>query len=86
MNPSITCPADTTSSTTQVTWQDPMASDNIAVTPTVVCNRPSGSTFTVGQVETVTCTATDEVMLSETCTFTVTIGIMILFVCPFHFF
>ena len=78
--PSITCPANVTAVTDQncdgaascqvATFPTPTASDNCPGV-VVVCNPPSGSCFPVG-VTTVTCTATDAVGNTATCSFTVT--------------
>ena len=74
--PVITCNQDITvqaapgASSAVVTYPDPMASDNCAVTATY--NPPSGSTFPLGTT-TVTGTATDSSQSSISCTFKVTV-------------
>lgn len=57
------------SGTNTVTWPNPTATDNCAVT-NVACNPPSGSNFPVGETV-VTCTATDSSGNQSQCTFSV---------------
>ena len=51
------CPANQTSnvdpgqSTALIEWQDPSATDNSGDSPTVVCNPPSGTKFTIGSTK-----------------------------------
>ncbi len=77
-NPVITCPADINVGTAPgvcsavVTWADPVATDDCGAV-TTVCNPPSGSTFQVGTT-TVTCTTTDGVGNTASCTFDVTVA------------
>jgi hypothetical protein len=42
-----------------VTYIPPVATDEVPETPSVSCDRPSGSTFAIDTTTTVTCTATD---------------------------
>lgn len=51
-----------------VSYTSPVAADNCAPAPTVVCNPPSGSTFPVGTTA-VTCTATDSSGNTTICSF-----------------
>jgi lysophospholipase L1-like esterase len=73
--PKLTCPAALTAQSldgdsTTVTFT-PVVSDG--QTPVVtLCTPPAGSTFTVGQ-RTVTCTATDALQRTATCSFSVTV-------------
>ncbi len=77
-DPVITCPTDISVGTDPgvcsavVTWTDPVATDDCG-TVTTVCNPPSGSTFPIGTT-TVTCTTTDGVGNTATCTFDVTVA------------
>jgi hypothetical protein len=73
-NPTVVCPANVTiASNTCVsnTYTPPTGSDNCAGV-SVVCNPPASTCFAVGTT-TVTCTATDAVNLTATCSFTVSI-------------
>ena len=72
--PIIMCPADIYVSTRQSSWDDPTVSDNFDTELDVSCSPPSGSTFTSGETETVTCTAVDDAMNSAQCMFDVTVG------------
>jgi hypothetical protein len=49
------------------------ATDNCSSNLTMVCTPPSGSVFGAGTTTVVTCVATDEVGLSSSCSFTVTV-------------
>jgi hypothetical protein len=78
--PTITCPPNVTAVaapacppavSTTVTFPPPTATDNCPGV-VVVCNPPSGSTIPVG-VTTVTCTATDAVGNTATCSFTTSV-------------
>ncbi|XP_072025140.1 hyalin-like [Amphiura filiformis] len=71
--PTIMCPAAITTTSTTVQYMIPMGSDNLDATPTVTCNPSPGSVFTIGTSTLVTCTVTDFVGLSSSCTFTVTV-------------
>ncbi|XP_022111822.1 uncharacterized protein LOC110991038 [Acanthaster planci] len=53
-----------------VTYDVPMAKDNVDGTVMVNCEKPSGSTFGIG-TSTVTCSATDSSNNKKTCTFVV---------------
>ena len=55
-----------------VTYTNPTATDNCSPAPTVVCSPASGSPFPPGAT-TVTCTATDGVGLTATCSFVVVV-------------
>ncbi len=72
------CPANKTSyndpgqSTALIVWQDPSATDNSGDSPTVVCNPPSGTNFTIGSTN-VTCTALDGYGNQGNCSFYVDI-------------
>jgi hypothetical protein len=73
-NPTVVCPANVTiASNTCVSnaYTTPTGSDNCAGV-SVVCNPPASTCFAVGTT-TVTCTATDAVNLTATCSFTVSI-------------
>src|SRR5262249_1434935 len=72
--PSPTCPGNinvTSNACQTVTYTTPSGSDNCPRV-TVSCSPPSGTCFPVGTT-TVTCTATDAVNLTTSCTFTVTV-------------
>ena len=74
--PQIACPANVVTNATEscsqeVTWADPLATDNCTVT-NVTCVPPSGSTFAVG-VTTVNCTVWDSGGNTNGCSFTVTV-------------
>jgi len=56
-----------------VTYTLPTVTDNEDPNPTIACDHPSGSTFTIGETL-VTCTATDASGNTSTATFTVTVG------------
>ncbi|MFM1768571.1 MAG: hypothetical protein RJA22_1100 [Verrucomicrobiota bacterium] len=77
--PDITCPATQTAGTTPgscsgvVTYPAPVATDNCTVSPTVVCNPASGSTFARGST-TVNCTATDAAGNTRSCSFLVVVN------------
>lgn len=76
-SPTISCPANITTNTAAgqcsavVSYTVPAPNDNCPGA-TASCSPPSGSTFNKGTT-TVTCTATDAVALTGTCTFTVTV-------------
>ncbi len=76
--PTISCPSNITQSTNPdqcsavVNFTTPTANDNCPGAM-VVCNPATGATFPKG-VTTVTCTATDAVGNTASCTFTVTIA------------
>ena len=59
--------------TAMVTWEPPVAYDNIRETPTVTCNPASGSNFTIGQIV-VTCEAMDTSGNKATCNFSVKVS------------
>lgn len=63
------CPFTTSS---LVSFANPIAMDNCALAPTVVCNPPSGSVFPTGSTA-VTCTASDARGNTATCTFPVNV-------------
>ena len=74
--PEITCSSNlvvcaSPSGTNVVTWPDPVATDNCAVT-NVTCNPTNGSDFPVGETA-VVCTATDSSGNQGYCWFTVTV-------------
>ncbi len=71
--PNIICPADKFESVDIVSWNPPLAIDNIVPLPVVVCNPATGSQFAIGS-NTVTCTATDEKQNDAQCTFSVLVG------------
>ncbi|XP_072025139.1 uncharacterized protein [Amphiura filiformis] len=71
--PTMTCPDNICVSTTEVFWANPMATDNFDTAIDMSCSPMSGHTFTVSVPTTVTCTGTDDVGNSNTCTFTVTV-------------
>ncbi len=78
-NPKLeSCPANKTSytdpgqSTALIVWQSPPATDNSGVSPTVVCNPPSGANFAIGSTY-VTCTALDEYGNKDNCAYYVNI-------------
>lgn len=64
--------ADATSADGATVTYDASASDNLDPSPSLACDRASGSTFPIGQT-TVTCTATDQAGNTATATFTVTV-------------
>ena len=76
-NPTIMCPGNQVSRN-PVSWTDPTASDLIDTAVRVVCVPSSGSTFT-DPVTPVTCTATDDAMNSAMCSFSVTLGMCLVF-------
>ena len=55
-----------------VTYAPPTSTDNDPIAPVVACDRPSGSSFPVGETI-VTCTATDRAENTATSTFKVTV-------------
>ncbi len=65
------CPGNIVQCNSTVTWTEPTATDNCAVS-NLLSSHANGSTFPVG-VTTVTYTATDSNGNTSTCTFTVTI-------------
>ncbi len=74
--PKITCPASRSAQSldggaTAVTFTAPTVVNGQAPVATA-CTPPAGSTFTVGQ-KTVTCTATDAIQRTDTCSFLVTV-------------
>ena len=71
--PTITCPSDVVTTSSQASWPNPTATDNIDSSPDILCNTESGSTFPLG-VTTVECAATDASGNSALCSFTVTRG------------
>ena len=73
-NPMITCPSDMTVSSSQVTWQNPVSTDNFDMQPDISCSPSSNSMFAVGMTTPVTCMATDNAGNTATCTFSVTVG------------
>ncbi|XP_072024953.1 hyalin-like [Amphiura filiformis] len=72
-DPSINCPTNVVVSTTQVSWNDPTASDDIDTSIRIVCSPSSGSTFTANQMTPITCTATDDAGNTDQCAFNVTV-------------
>ncbi len=75
----VVCPASMVVSTPQVSWTDPIVSDNVMdPQPSVTCIPPSGSTFPEGQ-SVVTCTAIDSVGNEASCTFIISTGIVYLY-------
>jgi CSLREA domain-containing protein len=78
-NPTITCPANVSATTTAgqcskvVSYANATATDNCPKVGTPSCTPPSGSIFARG-VTTVTCTVTDGVGLTANCSFTVTVN------------
>src|SRR5439155_19195463 len=76
--PTITCPDNIVTpvpapqTTVVVIFDTPLAGDNCS-TPTVACDPPSGSTFSLG-TRPVVCTATDDAGNTRSCTFTVTVN------------
>ncbi|MFK8008924.1 MAG: HYR domain-containing protein [Saprospiraceae bacterium] len=70
------CPIDTTiiisgnNCSAVVMWDMPTATDNCDVNPTIICNIPSGNTFSVGTTP-IICTAMDASGNESTCTFNV---------------
>ncbi|XP_072022044.1 uncharacterized protein [Amphiura filiformis] len=79
--PTINCPANIMSSANVVTWMTPTASDSSGIAGVVSCNPSPGGSFQIG-VTPVTCTATDNAGNTGTCTFTVTVGPIIVNNCP----
>ena len=71
--PTITCPNDVVTTSSQATWPNPTATDNVDTSPDILCRIDSGSTFPLG-VTTVECAATDAAGNSAVCSFTVTRG------------
>ena len=71
--PTITCPSDVVTTSSQISWPNPTATDNVDTSPDILCNTESGSTFPLG-VTTVECAATDAAGNSAVCSFTVTRG------------
>ena len=69
----ITCPNDIVTTSSQASWPNPTATDNVDTSPDILCNTESGSTFPLG-VTTVECAATDAAGNSAVCSFTVTRG------------
>ena len=69
----INCPRDVVTTSSQASWPDPTATDNVDPSPDILCNIESGSTFALG-VTTVECAATDAAGNSALCSFTVTRG------------
>ena len=69
----ITCPSDVVTTSSQASWPNPTAIDNVDTSPDILCNTASGSTFPLG-VTTVECAATDASGNSAVCSFTVTRG------------
>ncbi|HKG23513.1 MAG TPA: HYR domain-containing protein [Blastocatellia bacterium] len=69
--PTITCPANFTTTNTTVTFPNPAISDNCPGA-TVTCVPPSGSTFPAGAT-TVNCTAKDASNNTAGCSFVVTV-------------
>ena len=78
----ITCPNDVVTSSSQASWPNPTATDNVDTSPDILCNTESGSTFPVG-VTTVECAATDASGNSAICSFTVTRGMSGGFACGY---
>src|SRR5207249_5905372 len=77
-NPTVTCPANITTNTapgvcSQVVTYAPTATDNCPGVSAVTCSPASGSTFNKGTT-TVTCSATDAVGNTGSCSFTVTVN------------
>ncbi|MCX6930902.1 MAG: HYR domain-containing protein, partial [Verrucomicrobia bacterium] len=75
---SINCPGNTNIVTCNpagdiVVYPLPTASSSCGIITNLVCSPPSGSAFPIGTT-TVTCTATDSLGSSATCTFTVTVA------------
>ena len=58
--------------TAVVTWNEPQATDNSGLSPTITCIIESGSQFEIGKTE-VTCQAVDPSGNQAICAFTVTI-------------
>ena len=71
--PTITCPSDVVTASSQASWPSPTATDNVDPSPDILCNTQSGSTFPLG-VTRVECAATDAAGNSVVCSFTVTRG------------
>ena len=71
--PTITCPNDIVTTSSQASWPNPTATDNVDISPDILCNTESGSTFPLG-VTIVECAATDAAGNSAVCSFTVTRG------------
>ncbi len=59
-------------STVLIEWQNPPATDNSGDGPTVVCNPPSGTNFTIGSTI-IICTALDGYGNKDNCLFFVDI-------------
>ncbi len=82
-----TCPANQTYNTDPAKsaalfeWQHPIATDNSGDRPTVVCEPPSGSNFTIG-ITHVNCTAVDGHGNKNSCLFYVDVNGKILFLYP----
>jgi lysophospholipase L1-like esterase len=74
--PSVTCPsnvsASTTTTTAQVAFPAPTVSGGTAPV-TVACTPTSGASFPLGAT-TVSCTATDSIARTATCSFSVTVS------------
>jgi hypothetical protein len=70
----ITRTASEPNGTLPVYYNQPTATDSRDGDVTVVCDRPSGSLFTIGQTTTVTCTARDAAGNERERTFTVTVN------------
>ena len=78
----ITIPLDMTSMS--VTWTEPTATDNSGVTPTVTQSHQPGDSFPVGTTQ-VTYTFTDMAGNEAKCSFTVTIGNLLLLILVMEF-
>ncbi len=79
----VTCQGNITKTTVNssslvVMWEDPIATDNAVVSPTVSCYPSSGSSFYIGHSE-VTCTAFDGFNNVSDCVFVVTIQGIVVF-------
>jgi hypothetical protein len=70
-------PADIKTSGPVITYTTPTATDPVDGTDPVICDPPSGSTFSLDKVTTVTCTATNKAGQSATATFTITATVIV---------
>ena len=74
--PTLMCPPNQTIETdfnmpsAKVVWNDPVATDNSNLTPTVTCNVENGSHFEIGNAQ-VVCQAVDQAGNQAICAFIV---------------
>ena len=65
---------DATSSEMRVSWQQPTATDNSGVVPSIACSRQSGDLFSVPGSSEVQCLAVDGTGNEATCSFRITLN------------